>query len=82
MGTFELTNNTQFRKLNSKSLRELKELLNDYKLSYRNKLKLDERLQFGVEIEFDGFPMEMVNSFLYIVSLIVLLHLVRYLLLV
>lgn len=68
MGTFELTNNTQFRKLNSKSLRELKELLNDYKLSYRNKLKLDERLQFGVEIEFDGFPMEMVNSFLYIVS--------------
>ena len=68
MGTFELTNNTQFRKLNRKSLKEFKELLKDYKLSYRNKLKLDEKLQFGVEIEFDGFPMEMVNNFLYIVS--------------
>lgn len=68
MSTFEFTNNTQLRKLNSKSLKDFKDTLKDYKLAYRNHLKLDEKYQFGVEIEFDRFPMEMVNEFLYIVS--------------
>lgn len=62
--TFSDKDNTQVSKLNKNELIEYKEALSEYFIDYRDTLKLDERIQFGIEIEYDKFPKERVDDFI------------------
>jgi hypothetical protein len=64
MSKFDKTNNTQFRKLNLKELKEFKEYLKRYNLSYRNNLDINPYIQFGVEVEFNSYPVDRAQDFL------------------
>ncbi len=68
MGRFELTKNTQFSKLKSTDLKDLKDYLKKYYLTYRNNLKIDEHIQFGVEVEFNHYPVFRADEFLKIME--------------
>lgn len=69
MGRFELTKNTQFSKLNSTDLKDLKDYLKYYYLTYRNNLEIDEHIQFGVEIEFNHYKLFRADEFLQMMKL-------------
>lgn len=64
MSIFSEYDNTLVSKLNSNELKVLKEALSEYYIDYRPKLNFDESIQFGVEIEYDKYPKELIDGFI------------------
>lgn len=65
MSIFSSDDNTRLSSLSSEELIKYKSLLNEYFIDYRDTLNIDKNIQFGLEIEYDKYPREIIDDFIY-----------------